>query len=101
MVKPLVLRGYRLRTGHLSQNTRDEMESWNKYMELPFVRNKLRTFSGRDEIRDLNVLKCMAQPAYIVACYNFTCEDVDWDYKSRRYVRVGNVAAAYYSHLVS
>ena len=84
MVKPFVSRGYFLRTGQLSQSTRDDLESWSKYMDVPFLRETMKTFSGRDEVRDLTLLNCMAQPAYIVACYMITCEDIDWDDTERR-----------------
>lgn len=40
-----------------------------RFTEIPFLRNKIHVGHGRDEILDLSLLRAMAQPCYILACY--------------------------------
>ena len=89
MVKAFIKRGFRLKTGHWTQRTLDELDSWQRYClparflpglfiavlsrrytEIPFLSRRMASFeNSRDEIAELTVLKAMASPSYIVGCY--------------------------------
>lgn len=54
------------------------MPLYPRYTEIPFLRSKLKDFLGnRDEIMELTLLKAIAQPTYIIACYVVAMEGRD------------------------
>ena len=95
LVKALVQRGYRLKTGQLTKKSEEELSSWKRYAEVPFVSNKASTFNDdKDDISDLNILRCMAKPAYITACYSVTAERIDWDESEKNHCECGLTPAS-------
>ena len=55
-----------------------------RYMEIPYLK-RLRDFaSNKDEITELSILRAMAQPAYVIACYMVLLDKIDltveWDH---------------------
>ena len=87
LVRPLVERGYRMRTMHLSSRRREHMDSWAKYIQIPFLfesdpgheNDGNNPHNRLDEITELEILRLMSKPAYINACYTAVAENYDWE----------------------
>ncbi len=76
LVKPFLLRGYRLKLGDFSRGHEAEHCQQSQYSSLAEKRrNKKGVISRGDQVRKLYVLRQMAKPSYILGCYQVVCEE--------------------------
>ena len=76
LIRILVNHGCRLSSSHIESETKVQ-SFYNKYLQLPkifpsndsTIEQNPDIFEGEDEVSDLHLLRMMAKPSYILACY--------------------------------